>query len=155
MVCEELARTLSFFEGGLDVEGRTFRHDSRLVSLQAPKPGKKAAFVSFSSEDEQGTPLLFPAQSICLPSAWRSTRPRCSKSRASPCGPFSGGKLKPSRVPKRNPTRFCGSLGLRAKLRASSSNRILGAKPLEMLATDAGAHGVEAELNRIELGDYA
>lgn len=37
----------------------------------------------------------------------------------------------------------------------SKENRMLGAKPLEMLATDAGAREVEAELTRIDWGDFA
>lgn len=37
----------------------------------------------------------------------------------------------------------------------SKENRMLGAKPLELLATDMGTHEVEAELNRIEMGDFA
>jgi putative toxin-antitoxin system antitoxin component (TIGR02293 family) len=37
----------------------------------------------------------------------------------------------------------------------SKQNRMLGAKPLELLATDLGTHEVEAELNRIEVGDFA
>ncbi|WP_443083430.1 type II RES/Xre toxin-antitoxin system antitoxin [Variovorax sp. PBL-E5] len=37
----------------------------------------------------------------------------------------------------------------------SKDNRMLGATPLQMLSTDAGAHEVEAELNRIEFGDFA
>ena len=37
----------------------------------------------------------------------------------------------------------------------SKSNRMLGGTPLEMLATDAGAHEVEAELHRINFGDFA
>jgi putative toxin-antitoxin system antitoxin component (TIGR02293 family) len=37
----------------------------------------------------------------------------------------------------------------------SKENRMLGARPLELLASDQGTHEVEAELNRIELGDFA
>jgi len=37
----------------------------------------------------------------------------------------------------------------------SSESRILGAKPLDLLATDAGARDVEHELVRIEHGDFA
>lgn len=37
----------------------------------------------------------------------------------------------------------------------SKPNRMLGGTPLEMLATDAGAHEVEAELHRINFGDFA
>jgi putative toxin-antitoxin system antitoxin component (TIGR02293 family) len=37
----------------------------------------------------------------------------------------------------------------------SADNRILGAKPLDLLATDAGAREVEAELIRIDFGDFS
>lgn len=37
----------------------------------------------------------------------------------------------------------------------SKPNRMLAGIPLEMLATDAGTHEVEAELHRIHLGDFA
>ncbi|WJI14771.1 DUF2384 domain-containing protein [Pseudoxanthomonas winnipegensis] len=37
----------------------------------------------------------------------------------------------------------------------STPNRILGNVPLQLLATDAGAHEVEDELGRIEYGDFA
>lgn len=37
----------------------------------------------------------------------------------------------------------------------SSGNRILGAKPLDLLGTDAGARDVEYELVRIDHGDFA
>lgn len=37
----------------------------------------------------------------------------------------------------------------------SSENRVLDAKPLDLLATDAGARDVEAELIRIDYGDFA
>lgn len=36
----------------------------------------------------------------------------------------------------------------------TKDSRVLGAKPLEMLATDLGTHEVEAELNRIDMGDF-
>lgn len=37
----------------------------------------------------------------------------------------------------------------------SSESRILGARPLDLLATDAGARDVEQELVRIDYGDFA
>lgn len=37
----------------------------------------------------------------------------------------------------------------------SSENRILGARPLDLLATDASAREVESELIRIDYGDFA
>jgi putative toxin-antitoxin system antitoxin component (TIGR02293 family) len=37
----------------------------------------------------------------------------------------------------------------------STENRILGAKPLDLLATDAGSRDVENELVRINYGDFA
>ena len=37
----------------------------------------------------------------------------------------------------------------------SADNRMLGAKPLDLLATDAGARDVESELVRIDFGDFA
>jgi putative toxin-antitoxin system antitoxin component (TIGR02293 family) len=36
-----------------------------------------------------------------------------------------------------------------------ADNLILGARPLELLATDAGAREVEIELTRIDFGDFA
>jgi putative toxin-antitoxin system antitoxin component (TIGR02293 family) len=37
----------------------------------------------------------------------------------------------------------------------SAGSHILGAKPLDLLATDAGAREVEAELIRIDFGDFS
>lgn len=37
----------------------------------------------------------------------------------------------------------------------SKDHRLLGAKPLDLLASDQGTHEVEAELHRIEWGDFA
>jgi putative toxin-antitoxin system antitoxin component (TIGR02293 family) len=37
----------------------------------------------------------------------------------------------------------------------SKDNRLLGAQPLELLATDGGACAVEAELHRIDWGDFS
>lgn len=43
----------------------------------------------------------------------------------------------------------------KAKRWLSKSNAVLGATPLELLATDAGAREVEAELTRIDWGDFS
>jgi len=45
--------------------------------------------------------------------------------------------------------------GEKASRWLSTASRILGAKPLELLATDAGARDVEYELVRIDHGDFA
>lgn len=43
----------------------------------------------------------------------------------------------------------------KAKRWLSKTNAILGATPLELLTTDAGAREVEAELTRIDWGDFS
>ena len=37
----------------------------------------------------------------------------------------------------------------------SKDNRLLGAQPLELLATDGGDVRIEAELHRIDWGDFS
>lgn len=45
--------------------------------------------------------------------------------------------------------------GEKSKRWLSTDNRILGARPLDLLATDAGSRDVENELVRIDYGDFA
>ena len=47
-----------------------------------------------------------------------------------------------------------GDVG-KARRWLSADNRILGGRPLDLLATDAGARDVEYELVRIDHGDLA
>lgn len=44
---------------------------------------------------------------------------------------------------------------VKARRWLSADNRTLGAKPLDLLATDAGAREVESELVRIDFGDFS
>jgi putative toxin-antitoxin system antitoxin component (TIGR02293 family) len=166
MVNEELARTLSFFEGGSDVETRSQQRDLSLQVLQAPKRGKKF-FVYLSTKGEIGAPLLYPraidllAERLAIDASTLldvSRIPmRTFQRRQAEAKPLSETEtdrvLRIARVASQA-ERVFGSAE-KAQRWLAKSNRVLGAKPLEMLATDAGAHGVEAELNRIELSDFA
>jgi len=160
-VSDQLRRTLSFFEGAdLGVLPGT--------SGVARSTGRRTHHsILVFSDTEPGTPLLQPraiellAGRLAVEEAWvlgvSRIAPRTFQRRQEQDKPLSATEtdrvMRIARVASQA-ERVFGSTD-KARRWLSRENRMLGAKPLDMLASDAGAHDVEAELNRIDLGDFA
>jgi putative toxin-antitoxin system antitoxin component (TIGR02293 family) len=164
IVSEELRRTLGFFSAEIVFAAAADRTASESKAPVGKSARNKKVFFSMSSDDE----LLLETSAIDL--------------LASRLDVESSSLLQVSRIPARTFQRRqaegkslsetetdrvlriarVASLAERvfedsekARRWLSKENRMLGARPLELLASDQGTHEVEAELNRIELGDFA
>lgn len=165
MVSEQLRRTLSFFEGGAGFEQSAA--PTGVPIHAAIKRGKKTYHLVVFSDADPRTPLLQPraiellAGKLAIEESWlldvSSIAMRTFHRRQEQDQPLTATEtdrvLRIARVAS-HAERIFGT-GDKARRWLSKENRMLGAKPLDLLASDAGAHEVEAELNRIDLGDFA
>jgi putative toxin-antitoxin system antitoxin component (TIGR02293 family) len=166
LVSEELRRTLSFLGGvGGAVADAAMARTRGAAGDLPPRRARKGFFV-FSPEDPR-TPLLYASavglladrldieekQLLDVSSIPKRTFHRRQQKAETLSATETDRVLRIARIASLA-TQVFGS-DEKARRWLSKDNRMLGAMPLQMLATDAGAHEVEAELNRIEFGDFA
>jgi putative toxin-antitoxin system antitoxin component (TIGR02293 family) len=155
LVSEELRRTLSFLGGAAERAG-----------VDVPAKRARKGFFVLTPEDPR-SPLLY-ASAIELLADWldveekqlldvSSIPKRTFHRRQQKAETLSATEtdrvLRIARIASQAVRVFDSEEKARRWL--SKGNRMLAAAPLRMLSTDAGAHEVEAELNRIEFGDFA
>jgi len=146
-ISEQLHRTLSYFDAGA---GRA-----------------RKRLVVFVSENERRMPLLYTHAVALLASRLDVDEKRLLDVSRIPMRTFHRRQEKAETLSATETDRVLriarvASLasevfGDEAKARRwlAKPNRMLGATPLEMLASDSGTHEVEAELHRIHFGDFA
>jgi putative toxin-antitoxin system antitoxin component (TIGR02293 family) len=165
VLSEQLRRTLSFFEGTTAHwgEATTAIAASAKAIVAASRKKQRFTVVTWSGQ----TPLLQPRaiellagklhieESILLDVSCISQR--TFHRRQEQDKPLTATEtdrvLRIARVASEAARVFGDEEKARRWL--SKENRMLGAKPLELLATDAGSREVEAELIRIDWGDFA